>query len=58
MTVTFLVLYLLCVNSWLGLLAFSFIHSLRSNISGKENHMNKDVGVRFADFISIFFNIP
>ena len=29
-----------------------------SRISGKEDHMYKDVGVRFSDFISFFLNIP
>ena len=30
----------------------------RSRISGKGVHMYKGVGVRFADFISFFLNIP
>ena len=30
----------------------------RSRISGKEVHMYKGVGVRLADFISFFLNIP
>ena len=29
-----------------------------SRISGKGDHMNEEVGVRFADFISFFLNIP
>ena len=29
-----------------------------SGISGKEVHMYKCVGVRFADYISVYLNIP